>query len=103
MDKTDRRTALFGALTALLGSPIVGAKNAKAATVMVYNEHGQRIVIDTGTLTGPVNYYTAVGAPYVVNPAVPTAPIYGPYGVRGQARRVRRRILLHGRLTRLET
>jgi hypothetical protein len=35
MDKMDRRTALFGALTALLGSPVVGAKDAKATTVLL--------------------------------------------------------------------
>ena len=94
MDRIDRRTAFFGALAALLCHQIVGARDAKAATVTVYDEYGRPIVIDTGTLTGPVNYYTVAGAPYVVYPAAPIyapVPIYGAAGVRGQARRVSRR------------
>lgn len=94
MNKIDRRSVLFSALAAVLYLPIVGAKNAKADTVVVYDQYGTQIVVNTATLTGPVTYYNVTGAPYVVYPAVPAyapAPIYGAAGVRGQARRVSRR------------
>lgn len=94
MNKIHRRTAFFGLLAALLGPSIFGARDANATTVTVYDQNGTRVVVDTSTLTGPVHYYTATGAPYMVYPVAPVfvpAPIYGPLGVRGQSRRVSRR------------
>ena len=90
----DRRTALGVTLAGVLGSLLGQTRQAEAATVVVYDAYGNRIVIDTATLSGPVTYYNAAGAPYVVYPAAPAyvpAPVYGPAGVRGQARRVSRR------------
>jgi len=62
--------------------------------VVVYDEYGNQITIDTTTISGPANYYNAYGAPYVVYPYAPAyipGPVYGAYGVRGQSRRVSRR------------
>ncbi|WP_018700785.1 hypothetical protein [Amorphus coralli] len=78
---------------------MVGADIAAAAQVTVYTKGGAKVVIDTNTITQPVMYYTAVGAPYWVYPAHPAyvpgpvyhAPVYGPAGVNGTARRTARR------------
>lgn len=78
---------------------LVGADIAAAAQVTVYTRSGAKVVVDTGVITQPVMYYTAVGAPYWVYPAHPAyvpgpvhaAPVYGPAGVNGTARRTARR------------
>jgi hypothetical protein len=78
---------------------LIGADIAAAAQVTVYTQSGAKVVVNTGTITQPVMYYTAVGAPYWVYPAHPVyvpgpvhaAPVYGPAGVNGTARRTARR------------
>lgn len=104
MTKTGRKqhaalTRLGRVVTLAAVIALVGADIAQAAQVTVYTRSGARVVIDTNTITEPVMYYTAVGAPYWVYPAHPAyvpapvraAPVYGPAGVNGVARRTARR------------
>lgn len=88
------RVAVLASIASLIGADI-----AAAAQVTVYTRSGARVTVNTGTITQPVMYYTAVGAPYWVYPAHPAyvpgpvhaAPVYGPAGVNGTARRTARR------------
>ena len=92
-----RRLARIAVLASI--ASLVGTDIAAAAQVTVYTQSGARVVVDTGVITQPVMYYTAVGAPYWVYPAHPAyvpgpvhvAPVYGPAGVNGTARRTARR------------
>ena len=91
------RVARVAALASV--AAMVGADLAAAAQVTVYTKSGATVVVDTNTITQPTMYYTSVGAPYWVYPAHPAyvpgpvyhAPVYGPAGVNGVARRTARR------------
>jgi hypothetical protein len=79
-----RRQLLMRILTAVAVPPLLGV----ASTVSAQHT----TVTTTTTTTYPT--YPAYPSPYVTTPSgvyVPGAPVYGPYGVTGQARRVSRR------------
>ncbi len=92
-EKVSRRWFLTGMLSATSVFLLPG-RQADADRVTYYDQHGNVIVIETNTLSGPVTVYNSYRRPVVVYPTHPAyvaRPAYGAYGVVGQSRRVSRR------------